>query len=518
MSDKSELPPGWAAIRLGDCATKITKGSTPTSYGHQYQSSGIPFVRIENLRDGVIDQASISAFIDDAANETLKRSKLEAGDLLLSIAGTIGKSAIVSETDVPANTNQALAIIRGTGKAFEPDFLRFTLASNDAQNQAKRGQRGGALQNISLDDVKNLTISIPPMNEQRRIVAKIEDLTARSRAAKQALDAIPPLLERFRQSVLAAAFRGDLTKQWRQQNPNVEPASVLLKRIRQERRHRWEQDYLDQQKAKGKTPKDDKWKEKYQEPDPVDPTGLPELPEGWCWASVGNLCQGKIQTGPFGALLHNSEFTTNGVPVVAIGNVKWGHLDLNNVDYVTPEKAQMLDKFRIRTDDVLFTRSGTVGRSAIVPEACDGFVMSSHILRIRQSPRFYHPTLMFQAFRGEPTILTQLQELTRGATRPGFNTTLLSQMLIPVPPRSEQDAIVQALAGYSERIESFKSTTSLSENLDRLNQSILAKAFRGELVPQDPNDEPASVLLERIRAERESTTSAGNGKKRKARS
>src|SRR6185503_10682565 len=122
-----------------------------------------------------------------------------------------------------------------------------------------------------------------------RIVTKLEALQARSRRAREALDAVPPLLEKLRQSILAAAFRGDLTKDWRSKHEDVEPASELLKRIRIERRKKWEEAELAKMKAKGKAPTDDKWKAKYKEPEPVDATGLPELPEGWCWASVDDV-------------------------------------------------------------------------------------------------------------------------------------------------------------------------------------------------------------------------------------
>src|SRR5690606_18895193 len=120
---------------------------------------------------------------------------------------------------------------------------------------------------------------------------KIDALTEKSREAREALDEVPQLLAKLRHSILAAAFRGDLTKQWREQNPNVEPASALLQRIREEGRKKWEQAELAKFKAKGKLPPDDKWKSKYGEPEPADTEGLPELPEGWCWASAELACE-----------------------------------------------------------------------------------------------------------------------------------------------------------------------------------------------------------------------------------
>jgi len=125
---------------------------------------------------------------------------------------------------------------------------------------------------------------VPPPDQRRRRVAKIEALTQRSRRARGSLQAIPPLIEKFRQSFLAAAFRGDLTAEWRKQNPDVAPASKLLERIRIERRQKWEEAERAKMAAKGKKPKNDKWKAKHKEPEPVDTTGLSELPEGWAWA------------------------------------------------------------------------------------------------------------------------------------------------------------------------------------------------------------------------------------------
>ena len=143
--------------------------------------------------------------------------------------------------------------------------------------------KGIGVQNISARDIGNTRILVPPAKEQRRIVTKLEALQQRTRRARTALDAIPPLLEEFRQSVLTSAFRGDLTADWRAQNPDVEPASVLLERIRQERRHRWEEAELAKMKAKGKVPKDDRWKERYKEPQKADRQTLAQLPRGWCW-------------------------------------------------------------------------------------------------------------------------------------------------------------------------------------------------------------------------------------------
>ena len=144
-----ELPSGWEVARLGTVSVLITKGTTPTSVGFQFESTGVSFIKVENIDDGEVDRASISQYISESTNEALSRSRLESGDLLFSIAGTIGKTALVRPDDLPANTNQALAIIRGTSPVFVPEFLRCALDSFVAAKTRDKA-RGGAMSNISL--------------------------------------------------------------------------------------------------------------------------------------------------------------------------------------------------------------------------------------------------------------------------------------------------------------------------------------------------------------------------------
>jgi type I restriction enzyme S subunit len=173
-TDRNAVPQNWTSGNLSELASLITKGSTPTTYGHKYKSVGIPFIRVENLTDGYIDTSSVTMFIDDAANETLRRSRLCSGDVLISIAGTIGRIAVVRDENVPANINQALAIIRGTDCVLAPLFLMYFLRSSAAHQRALKDARGGAMNNISLGDVARLNVPIPPKREQQRIIEEIE--------------------------------------------------------------------------------------------------------------------------------------------------------------------------------------------------------------------------------------------------------------------------------------------------------------------------------------------------------
>lgn len=209
----------YPTIRLGEAVDRVTKGTTPTTHGYAYTEKGISFLRVENLQNGVVDTSKVRTFISPDADRFLKRSSLESGDLLISIAGTIGRVAIIRDHDIPANTNQAVAIIRGAAKRFEPVFLRYALESPLLHRHITGEARGGAMQNISLENVRDVIVPIPPLPEQRRIVAEIEKQFTRLEAGVAALRRVQANLKRYRAAVLKAACEGRLVptelKKWK---------------------------------------------------------------------------------------------------------------------------------------------------------------------------------------------------------------------------------------------------------------------------------------------------------------
>jgi type I restriction enzyme S subunit len=199
----------WVKVKLGDLVSTITKGSTPTTYGFNYLDKGIPFIKIENIENDKINHRSIKHFISNEAHEYQSRSQLQEGDILFSIAGTIGKTCIVTKNDIPSNTNQALSIIRGTNKYLLPKFLKLQFLSM-LSTTVKKKARGGAMSNISLNDLKRMDILLPSIQEQNRIVEKIEELFSDLDKATEDLKKTREQLKIYRQSVLKAAFEGKL--------------------------------------------------------------------------------------------------------------------------------------------------------------------------------------------------------------------------------------------------------------------------------------------------------------------
>ena len=343
---------------------------------------------------------------------------------------------------------------------------------------------------------------LPPLNEQRRIVAKLEALQARSRRAREALDAVPPLLEKLRQSILAAAFRGDLTKDWRAKHKDVEPASELLKRIRVERRKKWEEAELAKMKAKGKAPTDDEWKAKYKEPEPVDATGLPELPEGWGWGTASEVCDQVVDC-------HNktAPYVANGVPLIRTTNIRNGHIDLTVTKYVDEETYTFWSRrCPPEPGDVIFTREAPMGEAGMVPPDTR-LCMGQRMILLRADGVGLRPRFLLFAVQA-PYIGAYANRLSVGTGVQHLRVGDVESLPIPLAPVAEQKALEDAVdAAFARHSTATGAVSDLRMAFAAFERASLAKAFRGELVPQDPNDESAHLMLARVRSAHGAATS-----------
>jgi type I restriction enzyme S subunit len=365
---------------------------------------------------------------------------------------------------------------------------------------------GVAQKTVTLGALKEFPVRLPPLPEQRRIVSKVDALTTRSRRAKEALDAVPALLEQFRRAVLASAFRGDLTAAWREKNQNMEPAEQLLARIRRERRQWWEGAELAKMLAKGKKPADDRWKERHEEPAPVDTEGLPELPEGWCWARFDDICLESMYGPRFAA--NDYVAAPDGVPTLRTTDMNSrGDFRLKDPPRVQVSVVQV-QELGCQDGDLLVTRTGSIGKCAVYDRAIGDALPSAYLIRFRLMRSAVMPKFVLA------TILTpRVQELlglgATAVTQPNINARTIGAIPIAVCGVAEQIEIL----GRLDRLWAFFDSVEarLSEGRDdlaHLDRAILGRAFRGDLVPQDPADEPASTLLARLRAEREQPSPA----------
>ena len=363
---------------------------------------------------------------------------------------------------------------------------------------------------LNQSKMRSASMLVPPLPEQRRIVSKIEALQERSGRAAKALAEVGPLLEQFRQSILAAAFSGRLTADWREKTPNVEPAHELLTRIRTERRHRWEQAELAKYQAKGKQPPKD-WKDKYEEPQRVSELEPPfNLPKEWVWATLDELTH-SMRSGNSKTSLK----TATQWPILRSSAIRNGEIDYSDVNYM-PEDEPPESENVLTEGDLLVTRlSGSleyVGMCAIVHDLGGQRIQyPDRLFRLRLSLGI-NDRFVALAFRNK-SLRTDLENSAKSsAGHQRISLSDLRSFLVPLPPLEEQRTICDLVASAISMAELAGRVADESKSsLTQLNQSILAKAFRGELVPQDPGDEPASELLARIRNSRDTTTTKSEG-------
>jgi type I restriction enzyme S subunit len=361
--------------------------------------------------------------------------------------------------------------------------------------------------------LQNSTIPLPPLTEQQRIVGEIEAQFTRLDAGVGALKRTRRKLQRYRASVLKAACEGRLVPQ----DPSDEPASTLLQRILVERRAQWEAAELAKMEAKGKRPKDDKWKEKYQEPTGPETEGLPELPEGWVWARAEQLSDWITKgTTPTASKLHHSASESAKVPFLKVYNLTFdGTLDFSVAPTFISDEThhEELGRSLVLPGDVLMNIVGPpLGKVSIVPDLYPEWNMNQAIVRYRPMAGFSGKFLSY-LLRAE-TILHWAKSRAK-ATAGQFNLTLeiCRDLPLPIPPQAEQQRIVEEVERRLSLIEAMEVAVKANlKRAERLRQSILKQAFAGKLVPQDPTNEPASVLLARLRAARNGGEKARQGR------
>lgn len=494
----TELPRGWKTVKVRE-AGRVQLGRQRSPEFHSGANMR-PYLRVANVyEDELCLDDVMEMHFDDA---DVERYELHPGDILLNEGQSrelVGRPAMYhGELQGACFTNSLIRF--QASQIVDPEFalhlFRHWMKQGDFQAIA---QVTTNIAHLGAGRFGDMDFPVPPLAEQRRIGEKIRALTTRSRRAKELLDAIPDLIEHFRRSVLDAAFRGDLTVDWREKNPDVERADRLLMRIRAERRRRWEEAELAKMRAKGKVPADDRWKERYEEPTPVDAEGLPELPERWCWASFDEL-----STSLRGGLSTTAQSVPTPHPVLKSSAVRQGAIDYDDVSYL-PKQGD--ESSYLHEGDLLFTRlSGTLA-----------YVGNCAVVRGLEGRRLQYPDRIFRAevldlvnkdyvasSFGSQALRRRLEDGAKStAGHQRISIIDIKSFAVPLAPVEEQDVIAARILAALERVSRTGLSLAASEKtLGDLDRAILAKAFRGELVPEDPTDEPVSVLLDRIHAER----------------
>jgi len=464
-----DLPRGWVWTELGSIIN-IRNGYAFKS--SDYKEKGVLLLRQANLGNGRVSLKK-AVCLPPHYLEKYQDFIVRKGDVIIGMSGSIGKLCVY-DLETPALQNQRTGLI----ELFEPDtrpFVRYYFSTLERLFSVK--SKGVGVQNISAKDIKTCSMPIPPIAEQKRIVAKIEELFTKLDAGVEALKKIRQQLKRYRQAVLKHAFEGKLTEKWRQAHKGeLEPASKLLERIKKER----------QKQNKGKRQK---------KLPPLDKSNLPELPEGWVWTRLGQICDEVIKVDP--KENPNAEFIY--LDIASIDNV------INRITspkkYLgkkAPSRARQL----VKAGDILFSTVRTYLKNiAVVDEKFDGQIASTGFGVIRPNRIIKSKLIFFLSLCD--FFVNPLSKIQRGTSYPAVRDSDVFEQIVPIIPVQEQQQLVSEIERHFSIADQIEQTIEQGlKQAERLRQSILKRAFEGKLVEQNPEDEPASKLLEQIKVEK----------------
>ena len=488
------LPAGWATARLAEIA-EIQLGKMLDK--KKNKGKRLRYLRNVNVRWDRIDTSDLLEMCFQ--DHELERYSIRSGDVLVCEGGEPGRAAVWDDGDTDIKYQKALHRVRLLG-GIKPRWLVHHLRLDASRGRLAVQFTGTTISHLTREAICEYALRIPPLPEQVRIIDSLDSYLTRLDEVVAGLERVQRNLRRYRASVLQAAVEGRLVpteaELARAEGRDYEPASVLLERILVERRRRWDAAELRRLCAAGKEPTDDRWKAKYRVPAAPDTNELPQVPEGWCWASVESIST-KVVDG-----VHKKpDYVEQGVPFVTVRNLTAGpQISFEQLKYISDkDHAEFVKRTDPERGDLLLSKDGTLGVVRVVRTDRRFSIFVSVAL---VKPVLPDLTDYLELALSSPMV--QAQMVPKGSGLQHIHLEDLRRDCIPLPPASEAGRIVEAARRHVSLIESLEAEIRSAEaRIRNLRQSILFWAFEGKLVDQDPADEPASQLLKRIRGVQE---------------
>ena len=476
----SELPKGWVEVALPTIAY-FQEG--PGLRKWQFGDDGIPFLNIRTFDQGRLDKSLCRFVKEEEFRGKYEHFLLNEGDIVVSSSGTLGKLIVIHKDDLPVMLNTSTIRFRTLDESVvSQGYLKHWLRSKHFFQQIDQAKTGSAILNYGPSHLKEMKVHLPPLNEQKRIVAKLDELLPKVEACKQRLEKIPTILKRFRQSVLAAAVSGKLTEEWRRKNAKQEVPQTRIQGLKQSR-----------QKLANKS----EWKtiEEW-----FDRCQISDELIGWVYLPAGAVCEFITK----GTTPKAEELTEEGeIPFLKVYHIVDNEISFDyKPSFVTREIHEgFLRRSRVYPGDVLMNIVGPpLNKAAIVPDDYSEWNINQALAIFRPLkdvvPEYLQILLCQEATLGE-----MFQE-TRGIVgQVNISLEQCRNILIPLPPIEEQGEIVRIVKEFLDKQAHHLNASAKALSMcQRAESAILAKAFSGSLVSQDPTDEPASALIERIRS------------------
>jgi type I restriction enzyme, S subunit len=477
----SGLPEGWVEATIGEVTLPFVSIDPTKEPNAEFR-----YVDIGSIDKSTQTIGEPKSFLGRDAPSRARRL-IHKGDVLFSTVRTYLKNiAAVPEHLDGALTSTGIAVLRAS-EAIDSRYLFNWVCSDEFVGKMSGAQDGTLYPAVTDKDVSGASIPLPPLPEQQRIVAKVDGLTARTARARKELNRIPTLIARHKQRFLALAFSGELTAGWRKANPTMQTA---LEKVRVSRK-------LDSRLARRK-----------------HAASVPDygIPETWDWVSPDEVAADakySIGIGPFGSNLVRTDYRESGVRLVFVRDIRREKFEDNDARYVDESKAAELHQHVASPGDVLITKMGDPpGDSSLFPMDAEPAIITADCIKLTPHDQLATARYLNFAIRSE-IVQSQFKAITAGVAQQKVSLDRFRQLALPIAPLEEQAEIVRRIEsafGWLDRMAA--DHAAAARLLPKLDAAILSKAFRGELVPQDPNDEPASVLLDRIKAMREAAVKA----------
>ena len=457
---ENRLPKGWGECSIGQVTLPVSKIDPKEEPNREIDY--IDIASIDNTRQviGKVKQYQLK----DAPSRA--RQIVRSGDVLFATV----RPYLRNVASVPKDYDQQIAstgfsVLR-PAEGICSAFLFYKAISRDFVNALAGVQYGVSYPAVKDEQVRDQLLWLPPLREQRRIVAKIEELFSELDKGVESLKTARAKLNVYRQAVLKHAFEGKLTARWREENKDkLETPEQLLARIKQEQEARYEQQLQEWKAAAKEWEEHGKGGRKPSRPAPpksmeqIDSkiNRLPALPDGWQWTPFSWLLSADKQpmrTGPFGTMLKKHEHREVGVPVLGIENIGEGRFIAGNKIFVSEEKAAALSSFEVEPGELIISRSGTVGEICTVPEGLGKTLISTNLLRVSLNQKILLSQYFVFMFQGGGAVRSQVKERCKGSSRDFLNQSILQSIVFPICSLQEQIQIIRSgLKNLSDQLE-----------------------------------------------------------------
>lgn len=484
-----KLPSNWVWTKVKE-VNEVVTGNTPSKQKIEYwENKNINFVKPSDLNQGRNLTVS-EEYVDNRAKEKIRL--IPKFSTILCCIGSIGKSSF---SEIECCTNQQINSLIPK-KTLNPIYNYYYLNSSFFINQMKNSSSATTIAILNKSKTEELLFPLPPLEEQKRIVEKLDSLFEKIQKIKEIIEEVKEKTTSRREAILSKAFSGELTEKWRGEN-HTENARELLVKINDEKLKLWEDECKKAEDEGRKKPAKPKLKT-------IDEmlVGAEEepykLPNNWVWTRLGDIVDVKGGKRIPKGEEFSKEKTKN--IYLRVTDFKNRGIDFENLKFISDEIAEKINNYRISSKDIYLSIAGTIGKVGIIPQKIDNSFLTENACKLTNINNIDQKFLL--NLLESSLIKKEIKSSITSSGQPKLAIFRIENFPILLPPLEEQKEIVRVLDKVFEEENRISELISMENKIEILEKTILDRAFRGELGTGNNDDEPAIELLRRCLEER----------------